>query len=165
MARKAKEGVYFIKQQCFDSIQSGKKAINSQAKTLKRLLSKYSCGGFVMGLSECDGRIANKVNLNKGKVGRPKVGFANMFRNQPNYHVKPHIHIYIYGFRAASVAREFVEIGNRQYRKKHPDKRFKHAFSQVRRKDGCVSFEYIEQQSCCMRYGGDKELLKEYCKV
>jgi len=35
--------------------------------------------------------------------------------------VRPHIHLYIVGHKAATVAREFVERQNKIYHKKYPD--------------------------------------------
>ena len=93
-----------------------------------------------MGLSMCNGMMAQRINLNEGKVGRPKVGHIPQNPNQ-DCKTKWHIHLYIVGYKAAMVAREFVEKQNKFYHKKYPDKNFKHAFSQKKREDGKFSLE------------------------
>ncbi|MEL7658555.1 MAG: hypothetical protein AAGU75_21910, partial [Bacillota bacterium] len=145
----------------FGSYKEGLKALNSQRKILQRLIEKHSCGGAVMGLSNCDGTRAQKINMNEGIVGRPKVGFAQLNPKQ-DYRLKWHIHAYIVGHKAATVAREFVEIENKQYHKKHPNNNFKHAFSQKKRRDGTFSLEYVEEQSQNMRFAGDREEIMKY---
>ena len=114
-----------------------------------------------MGLSNCDGAMAEKINLNAGKIGHPKVGFTH-YNPKQDYEVKWHIHLYIVGYKAATVAREFVEKQNKQFHKKYPNKNFKHAFSQKKRRDDKFSLVYIEKQSTNMRFGGDIEEIMQY---
>ena len=157
----AENNVYLIKQQCFYSYEEGVKALRSQRKMLDKLIKKHECDGFVMGLSECCGGMAQKINLNAGKVGRPKIEFINQNPKQ-DCRVKPHIHLYIVGHKAATVAREFVERQNKIYYKKYPNSKFKHAFSQEKR--STFRLEYLKNQCNKVWFGGDKEKIMKYVK-
>jgi len=163
MSNMAKNSVYLIKQQGFYSYEEGLKALNSQSKMLKELIAKHECDGFVIGLSECCGLLAQKINLNEGKVGRPKIEFINQNPEQ-DCRVTPHIHLYIVGNKAAMVAREFVERQNKIYHKKYPDNKFKHAFSQEKRQDDKFSLEYLKNQCNKVWFGGNKDEIVKYVK-
>jgi hypothetical protein len=105
MSMPARDSVYEIRQQYFNSFDEGLKALNSQCKTLKRICADYPSVVFVMGLSEPDGKRANKVNINAGKRGRPKYRFfLKSKRYEDSYKTGLHMHIYIGGLYAVTVA-------------------------------------------------------------
>ena len=163
MSMPARDSVYEIYQQHFNSFDEGIKALNSQCKTLKRICEDYPRVIFVMGLSEHDGKRAKKVNVNAGKRGRPKYEFVPQSNKyEDSFKTGVHIHAYIGGLYAATVATKFADVQNELYHKKqHEQYVEKYAVMAIRRKDGSFPLGYVERQSSRMRYS-DKQMVLEY---
>ena len=163
--RPPKDSVYSVWQQHFDSYEEGLKALNSQCKTLKRLLMKHPFCVFIMGLSVHDAKYAKKISIKDGKRGRPKIGFvpkAEHFIN--SYKDGVHIHIYIGGYYAATLATEFVRIQNKLYQnKKHKNHVHHSAILAVKNQWDTFPINYVERQSSRLRYS-DKKAVQHYAE-
>lgn len=166
MSMPARDSVYEIRQQHFNSFDEGLKALNSQCKTLKRICEDYPSVIFVMGLSEHDADKATKVNVNEGKRGRPKYKFVPQSnKREDSFKTGVHIHAYIGGSYAATVATKFADVQNEMYhKKKHERYVEKSAVMAIRRKDGSFPLGYVERQSSRMRYS-DKKAVREYAEL
>ena len=165
MSMPARDSVYEIYQQHFNSLDEGLKALNSQKKTLKSICEDYPDVVFIMGLSEHDADKAKKVNVNAGKRGRPKYKFVPKSKKyKDSYKTSPHIHTYIGGLYAATVATKFADKQNELYHKKQHAKHVeKCAVMARRRKDGSFPLGYVERQSSKMRYS-NPQAVREYAK-
>ena len=162
MSRRPKDEVYTVYQQHFDNMVEGFKALRSQCKTLKRLIKQYPGCVFVMGLSEHDDKYAKKINLNQGKPGHPRVGHVPKSERYKNlYKEGVHLHIYIGGLYAATVATEFVDIQNKNYHKRYRDRVEHYAVICAKTKDGQFPLDYVLRQSTNWRFS-DKKAVREY---
>jgi len=165
MSRTPRDEIYSIWQQHFDSYDEGLKALKSQAKTLKRLAAKYPSCVYVMGLSTHNGKYAKKVNLNEGKCGHPKVGFVpKSDRYKESYEEGIHIHIFIGGLYAASLATEFTDLQNKLYQQKKHHNHVNHvAVLLIKVKHGFFPLKYVQRQSTNIRYS-NKKAVREYAE-
>ena len=162
MSRRARDSIYYVKQQHFGDWDTGLKALKSQYKMLKNLITEHSETLFFMGLSNHDGKRAKKVNLNKGKVGRPKVGFVAKRNAKGKYKTGPHLHVYIFGPYAATVGNEFVRRQNKNYQQREHDRHVPHcAFMLARSAHPALPLNYVRQQSTNLRYS-NRRAVEEY---
>ena len=165
MSMPARDSVYEIYQQHYNSRDEAIKALNSQKKTLKRICAAYPSVVYVMGLSEYNGKRTKKINVNAGKRGRPKYEFVpKSKRYEDSYKTGLHLHTFIGGLYAATVATKFTDVQNKVYHNK-PHERYveKSAVTARRRKNGLFPLEYIEKQCSNMRYSS-KEAVQEYAE-
>ncbi len=153
MSRGARDSIYYVKQQHFDDMETGLNALKSQCKMLKGLVKEYPSAMFLMGLSNHNGKHARKVNENKGKVGRPKVGFVAKRNAKGRDETGPHIHLYIFGRYAATVGTEFVHRQNKNYQQREHRRHVSHnAFMLERSSSLRLPLDYVRQQSTNLRY-------------
>lgn len=155
MSAPPRDSVYYIKQQGFETYEIGLHALNSQYKLLKQLSARYPDIDIYMGLSTHDSHNARKIHRPTEKAGRRKVGFMRK-RRWGKFEVTPHIHIYISGYYAATLAHEFCEIMIDRYYKSYRKKYAKsHPFSACKYGEDFIPCNYVERQSTNTRTIGD----------
>ena len=149
------DSVYYIKQQCFETYDLALKAFNNQYKLLKQLSLDYPSVCVYMGLSTHDSHNTLKIHEKTGRAGRRRVGFRRKNRWR-KFEVTPHIHIYIAGYYAATVAHEFATIMTDRYYKSDRERFVKsHPFSSCKHGNNFIPYSYVERQSTNTRTIGN----------
>lgn len=155
-----KNAVYYIKQQHFVDEKTSLKALNAQCKMLKDIGKDYPIE-FLMGLSNHDGKYVEKINANEGVLRGNKVAFREKDGSQGRGVTGWHIHIYIYGYYAATVANEFAKRQNVLYHRQPHDKYVEHcAFMTATNNNEFIPYDYVERQSTYMRYSDRQKVLE-----
>lgn len=149
--------VYMIYAETSQDIESAKREFKANYALIKRYLDKdtiHSNMAVVMGLSQNDGFMSKVVNDNEGKRGRPKKKFvrnekSGLYHTSIPHETHLHMHIYIGGNGASTVAKDLSIKRNKKAGKK--------IWVNRPREDGCIPYDYVKDQSFEFRTIGDYE--------